>query len=147
MSMRVVGYGLEPANANTARTEYGALAIRFTAGEQLYAGELAAQSTAEGANRTAVKCPANADNPLGVVWKDAAPGADVWIIPPGNLAKVKFETDLTPERGFHVYSSASQSGRAGGQAAVNTNRHWGEVGHCLETVAANALALCFLHTN
>lgn len=141
--IRVVGYG-EPSR-DTARTEYGAIASRFTAGEALYAGELAAQST--GADRTAVKCAAGADNPLGVVWRDAALGADVWIIPPGFLAKVKFETDLAPERGFHVYSSASEAGRAGGQATINTARHWGEVGHCLETVAANALALCFLHAN
>lgn len=145
MTLRAAGYG-EPSR-DTVRTEYGAIASRFTAGEALSAGELAAQSTAESADRTAVKCAAGADNPLGVVWHDAAQGADVWIIPPGFLAKVKFETDLAPERGFHVYSSASEAGRAGGQSSINTNRHWGEIGHCLETVAANALALCFLHTN
>jgi hypothetical protein len=95
-------------------------------------------------------CHAGDDHPIGVVYNGGvADGEDCWIVT-SEIAEVLVEDGLAPSTGwFHVYISSSAAGRMAGQATVNTNRHWGEIGHCMQSKAAgvDVLAKVVLHFN
>jgi len=74
---------IEGGGTNFKITSEGGYAIKLTAGENLYKGEIVYVPTSGGANSTVVKAPTNNDMPLGVVYADALSAASVWVVVSG----------------------------------------------------------------
>ena len=90
------------------------------------------------------------DHAIGIVYTDGQPeGGPCWVVVSG-IADVLFKDTVAPSTTFyHIYQDASVAGRANGQTTVNTARHWGEVGHCMESKdsGTDVLAKCVIHFN
>jgi hypothetical protein len=94
------------------------------------------------------RCPANADNPIGVFFDEGVEdGQLAWVVVSG-IADILIEDNVAVLPGYHIYQGGV-NGRAGATANVNTTRHWGEMGHSLQTVTAgtNKLVRTIMHFN
>lgn len=125
-------------------TPEGGYAVKLTAGEDLYRGEIVWPGTSD---MTVVKTPANGDMQSGVVYADATNGNEVWIVVAG-IAYVKPKDTITLTRQYVIYVSDT-AGRVDQSASISVlPDHWKECGHVLESGSgAGALARCFIHFN
>jgi hypothetical protein len=108
-------------------------------------GELLSAHTIDNAVR---KCPADSDSPIGVFFTSGvADGQLAWVVI-GGVADVMLVTNNACAPGHHLFAG-NVDGRVGATPNVNTSRHWGEVGHALQTKAGgtNVLVRCVLHWN
>lgn len=133
--------------SSLAITTLGGIAIKMVASEDLVEGEIV-EATMGGTSKQVRKCSAGEDWPLGAVYASVSSGDDVWIII-GGLGYVLPESTVTPAIGDHVYVTAGggTDGRADMQSTINTVRHWGEIGHCVEASAQGVKCLCVIHFN
>jgi hypothetical protein len=123
-------------------TAEGGIAVKFTAGETLYRGEIVSEGTSD---NTVKKSPGDDDMPWGVVYQDSASSADVWVVVSGK-AYVLPKAGVTITRGDVVFVSDT-AGRAGSSSTIPTTEHWREIGHCVSTGGSGTLTLCVLHFN
>jgi len=135
-------------------TELGGYAIRLTnkTGANSVAGGLV--ETSDTTNDAVKLMTANGIDPIGV-FLDAgiADGSEAWVVV-GGIADVAMEDNTAATRNNWVGVSASEAGYADATAAspANQTRHFQEIGHCIESVAAGGagthiLARCVLHFN
>lgn len=112
---------------------------------------LEAYSTADNAVKL---IPIEEPDPIGIMYSSGtADGADCWVVVNG-MAKVRFISSTT--RGlFCRVTVAADTGDQAGYAIAEavptspfaTDKHFQEIGHCLETRANSGLASCMLHFN
>ena len=105
-----------------AITEYGSFAIKMRAGEVLLAGQVVCALQTGGADNSVFACRKSGNensNPLGVVWKTASAGTDVYVIISG-LALILPDTNLIPTRGYSALTSTTSNGRVAQVAGATT---------------------------
>jgi hypothetical protein len=131
-------------------TDDGGLAIKLVAGETLVQGNIVNIKQSGGADGKVWKTPTSGDErfmPIGVALEAANANASVWIVVAGK-AKVLPESGLTATRGYVVFASSSEAGRADDSATLPTTDHWAECGHWLYDGTGNGvLTLAVLHFN
>jgi hypothetical protein len=123
--------GIKQYTVNIGFTDEGGLAVKLTAGEDLYAGEVV-QCTqgAGGADGKVYKNAVDGDMPIGVVYADALANASVWVVVKGITSVLPSVFLYTPSRGEVIYSSTSNAGRVDGSATLPAVAfHNREVGH------------------
>lgn len=134
-------------------TPEGGIAIKLEndTGANTVKGQLARASTST--DDAFELATASEEECIGVIYEDGiADGNDCWIVI-GGIADVLFEDNHGTTRGYWVGSSTTDAGYAVTAAAVPAApRHFEEIGHCIETVAAggagtNIYARCVLHFN
>jgi len=146
--------GTDPADdeiqaPNFRITAEGGYAIKLTAGEDLYQGEVVYLYTGAGAADLAVrKAPVDSDMPIGFVYADASSAASVWIVIAG-IGYVKPEAGTTLARGYIIYVSAGTAGRVDQSATLPAvAQHNRECGHVLENGSgAGVVARAVIHFN
>lgn len=135
---------------NSIITTLGGKGSRFTSGEALYEGEVVTVLISGGANSTVVKVPTTGavhSMPYGVVYKDVAGDAPVWIITDG-IAYVLPEAGITAARGNVCVTSPNTAGRVVQYSTVPTSDHWDEIGHFIANGTGNgAKTLAVIHQN
>jgi len=139
-----------PQGSNYFITPEGGLAIPMTnkLGYASIKGEIVEQSYTY--DKSIQISHSNEDHPIGVVYNSGIPDGEIVYVVISGIADVLFKDTVAPStQMIHVYQS-NVSGRADGSiGSVNTARHWGEIGHCLESKSAgtDVLAKCVLHFN
>ena len=154
-----VGIGNAPTlkldvNAKSGNSLIGGFCIKLTnkTGANSVAGGLV---EADDSNDDAVKLmTANGIDPIGVFLEGGiADGSEAWVVIAG-IADVAMEDNTAATRNNWVGVATGEAGYANATAAspANQTRHFQEIGHCIETVAAGGggthiLARCILHFN
>ena len=110
---------------------------------------------ADPATNDAVILTAAGDNECFGVFldEDVADDAEAWVVVAG-IADVAMADNTAATRGNWVETSQEEAGYANAESAspAAAPRHFNEIGHCIETVAADGegehiLARCVLHFN
>jgi hypothetical protein len=111
-------------------------------------------SAASTANSGVILTPVDAPDCIGVFYETGiAADAEAWVVVAG-IADVYFWTNTV--RGYFVRTGvAGDTGESAGQAIAEavpssplaTDKHFMEIGHCLETRTGAGLAKCVLHFN
>lgn len=111
-------------------------------------------SAASTANSGVILTPVDAPDCIGVFYETGvASDADAWVVVAG-IADVYFWTDTV--RGYFVRTGVTtDTGEVAGQAIAEavptsplaTDKHFMEIGHCLETRTGAGLAKVLLHFN
>lgn len=88
---------------------------------------------------------------IGVVYESGiANGSECWVVMAG-IADVLMEDSVASTHGYFVstYNCSTGRARADSPEPPNTQAHWQELGHCLESKSAgtNVLAKVILHFN
>ena len=146
--------GLETAQIKTVytsgTTNYQGLAIKVTANEGLYQGQIVCWlQGASGADYKVNLVPTSGnsiDMPIGVVVANIDQNATGWVIVAGYALVLPMK-DTSPVRGYVAFCSATEAGKADQAASGATAQHWREVGHwCADGTKGN-LTLATLHFN
>ena len=126
-------------------TTEGGYAVKMTAGENLYAGEVVGVGSADS---TVVKAPINSDMPIGIVYADATSGNSVWVVVAG-LAYVLPNASNTAVRGDVMTVSSTTAGRVDQSATVPAaTTHFRECGHFVAAgTGAGVKTLAIIHFN
>lgn len=145
---------------NSVFTPEGGLCVKLKAGEALVRGELVCIAQ-NGANMTIYKTPANTgtnppysatreenDTPFGTVYDVKAAAGDWVRVTVSGIGYVLPEAATTAARGYVVYVSGTEKGRAAQAANIGAAQHWREIGHFVSTgTGAGAATLAVLHFN
>ena len=149
---QIVNAGSAPLTAEKiAFTALGGMAVQFTAGEDLVAGNLVHIS---GGNNTVKKIVVNVPDPIGAVLASASNGTAVWVVVCG-IANVYFVSNTTAGHVARGFITADGAGYVTGQALSEavpsspfaTDKHFYECGHVLESRTGAGLAKVILHFN
>lgn len=135
-------------------TSEGGLAIKLTnkTGAASVKGTLVDPHTT--IDFAVVLVPAGLPDIIGVMYESGVPdGAECWVVVSG-LADVMFIGDVTPGQ-FARMSIAADTGDAPGHAIAEnlptapfaTDKHFMEIGHCLQARTGAGLARVVLHFN
>jgi hypothetical protein len=156
----ILGYDIEmpttitdtlEVNAKSKLTPIGGIAIKLTnkTGANSVAGGLVVAST--GTDDAVMTGGTLEDETIGVFLEDGvSDGSEAWVVVSG-IADVLFDDNVGTTRGYWC-SAGTTAGTANISATVTPARHFEEIGHCIETVAAggigtNIKARCVLHFN
>ena len=130
-------------------TPEGGQAVKLTNqnGSTLLAGTIVRAATTH--DLSFVAAPAGSDEPIGVLYEDAASGSAGWVVTSG-LADVLLADSTSATRGNWVQVSGTGAGRAAAtRADPDSATHGAGIGHCVEsqTAGTDVLARCVLHFN
>lgn len=135
---------------NIKLTNEGGYAISLTAGETLVKGNVVSISANTGFVRKIVQ---DVPDPIGVSLSSVTAGQQVWIVCSG-IADVLFNTSVTAgylARGYISADSGYVAGTALAEAVPTSpfasDKHFYEIGHCLETKSTSGLAKAIIHFN
>ena len=109
--------GTEIYSTGVRLTPEGGIASLVVAGEALNAGEVIYIASAGGADGKVYKNPIDGTKPCGIVYEDVDVNGDVWIVVSG-VCDVLPESGVTATRGYLLYSSNAEAGRADQSATV-----------------------------
>jgi hypothetical protein len=130
-------------------TPEGGFATKRTAGENLVQGNLVDIDSAG----NMIKIVINQPDPIGVAYHSASTNDPVWIVTSG-IADVYFVSDVTAgnfARGFITGEGDYVTGQAKAEAVpsspFSSDKHFYEIGHCLEARTGAGLAKVNLHFN
>lgn len=124
-------------------TSIGGYAILLTnkTGANSVAGEVVIAST--GTADAVAQAGANSVSAIGIFLEDGiADGSEAWIVVSG-IAYVKMDAGGAALGDRIITSATAGRGLVSNAPAVAV--HFQEIGHCIETTAANALGRCVLH--
>jgi len=127
-------------------TPEGGVAVKLTnkSGGNSVKGEIVTSST--GTANAVESAGINSDNPIGVFYEDSiADGQEAWIVVSGIAQVLMDASGSTLEYWLGTGGTAKRGTSTISPPAAPT--HFQEMGHILETVAANSLAKCILHFN
>lgn len=138
------------SNKTVMITDIGGIAVKYTAGENLTAGDVVRVT---GVN-TVSKIVVNVPDPIGVVYATGLSGAEVLVVITG-VANVYFIGNTTAGQFARGFLTADGGSYVTGQAiceAVPTapfasDKHFYEIGHVLETRVGAGLAKVNIHFN
>jgi hypothetical protein len=138
----------------TLITKEGGYAVQLInrTGVPSVAGEVVCPSSSY--NRAVQKIVIDIPDPIGVFYESGIPdGEYAWIVVSG-LAMVYYIGNTTRKhiaRGFITGDAGYVSGQALSEAVPSspfaTDKHFYEIGHCLESITGPGLALTDLHMN
>ena len=132
--------------SKTKMTAIGGYAVALTnqTGANSVAGEVV---VTDAGNDSAVVLSGTTDPDVMGVFLDSgiADGAEAWVVVGGIADVLADASGFT--RGDRVGSSTATAGRVETINAPSVASHFTEVGHALDTAAANSLGLCVLHWN
>lgn len=137
-------------NNNVMITDFGGVAVKYTAGENLVEGNVVRVTGVNTVSKIVVDVP----DPIEVVYAAASAGQDVWVVITG-IAKVYFVGNTTAGQFARGFLTADGGSYVTGQAiceAVPTapfasDKHFYEIGHVLETRVGAGLAKTNIHFN
>ena len=156
MTVKRVGNGTEPIDLGFTFTDEGGFAIY-----------LINKTGAASVKGTLVDTKASIDNAVnivgadepdivGVVYENGIADGDLVLVVISGVAEVLLEDSTASTRGYWARISITQNGRADitnaappGGGVAEIDRHFREIGHCLESKGAgtDVLAKCILHFN
>jgi len=138
----------------TCITPIGGFGIKLTnkTGANTVAGQLVRAAT--GFDDAVILTATDSPDCIGVFLESGiAANAEAWVITSG-IADVAMEDNTAATHGYWVETSQTEAGYANSTSSspVAAPRHFNEIGHCLESVAAGGagthiLARCALHFN
>lgn len=137
-------------------TPEGGLAVKMTnkTGGASVKGTLVRPYTATAINSAVTKIVVDIPDPIGVIYDDGvADGSEVWVVVSG-IAQVLFIGNTSLDglvRWFLTADAWYISGYALWEALPSspfaTDKHFYEIGHCIEARTWAGLAKCVLHFN
>jgi hypothetical protein len=139
-----------PSSPKIRLTAEGGIAVLWTNGT----GAVTIKGTVvdlDSSNDTFEVCPANDIDAVGIVYESGiAAGSEAWVVILG-VAEGLLEDSTAGTAGYWCGISTTQAGRftANAISPANQTRHFQEMGHCLQNVAAGTDQLCrlVLHWN